>query len=352
MIRKKPPQRPSLAQPAWLLLVHQLPAQPSNVRVKVWRRLQNLGALPVKNSVYVLPNSAQAQEDFQWLKTEIEALKGQATVFAANSVDSLSAEELVSAFRRARQQDYDRLRRDAEKLLARARTGQPRTSLLRRRWQRNARLLRERYSQIEAIDFFQAPARPTAAAALAQLERFLEERRPPSVEASPAPERLRVGKFRARLWVTRPRPGIDRIASAWLIRRFIDPKARFGFVERPSESPRAVPFDMFGVEFSHHGSRCTFETLVERFGLEQKSVEWLGHIVHDLDLKEEKYAVPEAAAVGHLVEGLEQLYRDDHELLQQGMTLFEALYRSHTPSRSPVAKLARGRSRSKRARRR
>lgn len=351
MIQEKSARRPAPSQPAWLLLVHQLPAQPSNVRVKVWRRLQNLGALPVKNSVYVLPNSAQAQEDFQWLKTEIEALKGQATVFTAHSVDSRSAEELVAAFRRARQQDYERLRRDTEKLLARARSGQPRASVLRRRFERNARLLRERYSQIEAIDFFQAPARQRAATALAQLERLLQEQRPPPAEASPAPERLKVGKFRARLWVTRPRPGIDRMASAWLIRRFIDPAARFSFVDRPAEAPRAVPFDMFGVEFSHHGNHCTFETLVERFGLEQKGVEWLGHIVHDLDLKEETYALPEGAAVGRLVEGLQQLYRDDRELLEQGMTLFEALYRSRTPSRSPAAKPARGRSRSKRARR-
>jgi len=138
------------------------------------------------------------------------------------------------------------------------------------------------------------------------------------------------------------------MASAWLIRRFIDAEARFAFADRPREAPRAIPFDMFGVEFSHQGNRCTFETLAERFGLEKLGVEWLGHIVHDLDLKEEKYAVPEAASVGRLVDGLQQLYRDDRELLEQGITMFEALYRSHPQGSSPAAKPARVATRKKR----
>lgn len=155
------------------------------------------------------------------------------------------------------------------------------------------------------------------------------------------PGTLKAEKFHSRRWVTRPRPGVDRMASAWLIRRFIDAEARFGFVDRPADAPQAIPFDMFGVEFSHQGNRCTFETLAERFGVEKPGVEWLGRIVHDLDLKDGKYAVPEAASVGRLIDGLQQLHRDDSELLEQGMTMFEALYRSYPERPSPAAKPAR-----------
>jgi len=298
------------------------------VRVRTWRRLQNVGAVGVKNSVYVLPNSPQAREDLEWIKTEVVAMKGQATVFAADSVDSLSEDEIIAAFRRARQKDFDQVRREAEKLQAKTGRNRPATSLVRRRLARRARLLREHWNQIAAIDFFGAPDRDEAAAALGDLEQSLASRGPVSEKSSAKSENLKAHGFRDQLWVTRARPGIDRMATAWLIRRFIDRGAKFGFVERADDVPSAIPFDMFGVEFSHQGNHCTFETLAKRFGLASPAVEWLGQIVHNLDLKDDKYAVPEAAAIGWLVDGLRQLFADDQELLEKGMTMFEALYRS------------------------
>ncbi len=311
--------------PVWLLLVHQLPARPSNVRVKTWRRLQKLGALAVKNSVYVLPNSPQAREDFEWMKAEIAGMKGQATVFAADSVDSVSCDELVAGFRNARQRDYQALRENGERWLSR-KSRRTLKGSERVRLERDARLARERLAEVEAIDFFQADGREDAAASVQELERLLEGGKP---VASPfTGERLHIQDFQNRLWATRPGPGIDRMACAWLIRRFIDPRARFGFVHKPDETPGTVPFDMFGVEFSHQGNACSFETLARRFGIADAAVEWLGRLVHELDLKDEKYVVPEAAAMARLVEGLRRMYSDDHELLERGIVLFEALYRS------------------------
>lgn len=136
--------------------------------------------------------------------------------------------------------------------------------------------------------------------------------------------------YQQRIWVTRPRPGIDRMGSAWLIRRFIDRRATFRFAEKPAEGKRAVPFEMYGVDFSHHGGECTFETLLRRFRLEDPALKWLGRVVHQLDLKEESEPLPESAAVGRMVEGLRQMYADDHELLEQGMRMFEALYQSYS----------------------
>ena len=156
-------------------------------------------------------------------------------------------------------------------------------------------------------------------------------------------------RFRNRVWATRPRPGVDRMASAWLIRRFIDPGARFEFTEKPAEESEAVPFDMYGVEFSHHSDHCTFETLAQRFVIRAPAVEWLGRIVHDLDLKDEKYAVSEAAAVGRMVDGLRQMLTSDDELLERGITMFEALYRSFAGQPAPPKRPAKATSRRRNA---
>jgi hypothetical protein len=153
--------------------------------------------------------------------------------------------------------------------------------------------------------------------------------------------RLAAARYQRRSWVTRPRPGIDRMSSAWLIRRFIDPKARFTFAEKPPQGDAAVPFDMFGVEFGHAGAGCTFETLAARFGLEEPAVEAIAEIVHDLDLKETRFGRPEAVAMGRLVEGLRAGYADDHELLAHGIVMFEALYRSFQSAPGPSRRLRR-----------
>ena len=307
----------------WLLLVYQLPARPSNARVKTWRRLQKLGALPVRNSAYALPQSPQAREDLEWMKAEIAALGGQATVFAAEAVDSLSHDEIVAGFRAARTRDYTALRADAEKLRRDARSGRRGRAPHR---ERGASRLRERLTAIRELDFFHAAGRDQAEAALDALNRAGEGET--EMHAQAGKERLRAADFRNRLWVTRPRPGVDRMSCAWLIRRFIDPRARFAFASAPGGNPRAVPFDMYGVEFGHQGSACSFETLVRRFGLASAAIGRIAQIVHDLDLKDAKHEVEEAAAVGRMIEGLREMHSRDNELLARGMDMFEALYRS------------------------
>ena len=162
-----PPQ--ANREPAWLLLVYQLPVSPSNARVKTWRRLQKVGALAVRNSVYVLPNSAQAREDLEWIKAEIAAMKGQAALFVADGVDSLCGEEIAAAFRAARQLDFEAIRREAAKLPAAGRRGRTMRAARRRRLERAGRLLRERWNETAAIDFFGAPGRDEAAAAVEEL---------------------------------------------------------------------------------------------------------------------------------------------------------------------------------------
>jgi hypothetical protein len=208
-------------------------------------------------------------------------------------------------------------------------------------------MFRQRVAAIEQIDFFGAPGRDRVASLLRQLEDKLPA---PSTEPRVSDaSRKNLRDYAGRVWVTRPRPGVDRMASAWLISRFIDPKARFGFAASPDGVPRgAQPFDMFGVEFSHRGDRCTFETLCAMFAITDPAVERVGTIVHDLDLKDERFGAPEAATVGVLIDGLQLSVADDQALLSKGMTLFESLYRSFARS-MPSPRKPRPRTRARRS---
>jgi hypothetical protein len=319
---------PSPTARRWLLFVHQLPSQPSNLRVTTWRRLQQIGAIPLKQAVYALPDTPETREDFEWLKTRVKAAGGAATVFAAGNVDAWSDDEMVEEFRRSRQDAYGELARDIEQALKRAggtrRPAGTRAPSIRRLLD----IFRERLVALEGIDFFGSAGRDRVLTRLAQLEERATGGQRPGV--SPPPDAAgETATYQNRLWITRPRPGVDRMASAWLIRRFIDRAARFGFAgDRDAVPEHGVPFDMFGVEFSHQGDGCTFETLCRRFGIGDAAVSRLAAIVHDLDLKDNRFGAPESGTVNAMIEGLQLAHPDDGELLGQGMTLFESLYRS------------------------
>jgi hypothetical protein len=321
----------------WLLLVHQLPATPSNLRVQTWRRLQQLGAVPVKQAVYALPDTPESREDFEWLKAEITGAGGEATVFAADNVDAWSDEALVQEFKRAREASYKELGREIERAQARLRSSGKRGGRTPAARRRVLDGLRQRLAAIEQIDFFGAPGRDRVATLLRHVEEAIATDAAESETTGTA--RKNVREYAGRVWATRPRPGVDRMASAWLITRFIDAKARFVFAASPDVVPRgALPFDMFGVEFSHHGDRCTFETLCAMFGVRDRAVERIGTIVHDLDLKDERYGAPEAGTIGALIDGLQLSILDDAALLAQGMSLFESLYRAFSRSPGPSRK--------------
>jgi hypothetical protein len=316
----------------WLLLVQQLPARPSNLRVHLWRRLQQVGSVSLRNSIYVLPNTPEAREDFDWIRAEIAGRGGQVSLLAADAVDGYTDDELEGAFRDARTADYVALIGVVSALTrgVNARTLRQRRAPL----QRELAKARERFIALRAIDFFGSPRAGEAQNAIERLERELVHETGSESMASP----LDVRAFKARVWVTRPRPGIDRMASAWLIRRYVAPDATFTFGSLPARQGH-VPFDMPDVEFGHHGSECTFETLLRKFGIHDPAAVYVGQVVHDLDLKEARYGHPETATLGTLVDGLRESASDDKGLLADGMRLIEALYRSVSHATSePAAK--------------
>ena len=285
----------------WLVLIHQIPPRPAYLRVKIARRLVRTGAVAIKNTVYVLPKTDQSQEDFQWVLREIVQGGGDATVAEARFVEGLRDRDLEDLFNRARNADYQAIAREA------------------RRKNETARL-RKRLSEIVAIDFFGAPGRAAA-------EREVREAERPAGPSAPD-RRVDPKNFRRRTWVTRQGVGIDRIASAWLIRRFIDAAARFKFV--PAKGYRPLPteirFDMFEAEFTHEGDRCTFEVLVERMRIDDRALRPLGEIIHDVDLKDQKYGREETRGVEHLIDGIRLAHESDEERLSRGGQVFEELY--------------------------
>jgi hypothetical protein len=320
-IHRAPPV-PSAGPRRWLILVHQLPPVPSNLRVRTWRRLQELGAVAVKQSVYVLPDTAESREDFEWLKVEIEGAGGEAIVYSAEHVDVAAEAALIDQFRHVRQQAYTELASELQRI---RRAGASRQGPSGRR--PDLTRYRERFAAIERIDFFGSAGRDRVVTLLDELEATARSAAK-GERSHPAASRTDTGQYDGRLWVTRPRPGVDRMASAWLIRRFIDAKARFGFITDVKAAGDALAFDMFGAGFGHQGDCCTFETLAARFGIHDGAVARIAEIVHDLDLKDSKFGALEAATLGIVIDGLQLSSMDDSVLLDQGMTLFEAVYRS------------------------
>lgn len=296
----------------WLLLIHQVPPKPDYLRVKVRRRLDRLGAVALKNSVYVLPQRDDTLEHFQWLAREIAGEGGEASVCEAAFVEGVRDEDLAAAFRAARDAEYAEIAAAADALDA--------AGALAR--------LERRMADATALDYFAAPGRATAADRLRAAADRLREGAAVGPDASTSGTWGGGGVLRGRTWVTREGVFVDRIASAWLIRRFIDPDATFRFVPARGYRPAAgeLRFDMFEAEYTHEGDRCTFETLLARFDLDDPALVRLGEIVHDIDLGDAKFGRDEAAGLAALLNGVALSHVDDHDRLAHGGALFESLY--------------------------
>jgi hypothetical protein len=311
---------------SWLLLIHQLPAKPAYLRVKIWRRLQGLGAVALKNAVHALPMNEGTQEDFEWLLREIVEGGGEAFVCEARLLDGLSDEEVRAQFDHARDADYDELAAEA-RALAKSIAGNA-TSDAVAELRAQAVRLRKRLGDVVAIDFFGAIGRETVEGELKMLEARLSEDAAVTEKMTADATAGTLADLRSRTWVTRQGVHVDRIASAWLIRRFIDADARFKFVSGKGYRPDAgeLRFDMFEAEFTHEGDKCTFEVLIERGGLADPALSAIAEIVHDIDLKDGKFGRDEVAGIRTLIDGIAVAAKDDTERIARGSEVFNNLY--------------------------
>ena len=308
----------------WLLLVHQVPPKPDYLRVKIWRHMQGVGAVLLKNALYVMPRTERALEDLQWVRRQILDLGGEATLMEAKLVDGLKDQEVEDLFRAARNGDYETLAEEARKWIG-SLADPSRDPVQLEGGSNPLTKLRRKFAEIEAIDFFGAPRRAEAEGAILGLERAISAR----VGGDRAERPLEAADgYRGRTWVTRTGVHVDRIACAWLIRRFIDPSAGFRFVDAKAQDHREgeLRFDMFEGEFTHEGSMCTFEVMLRRMGMEDSALQAVAELVHDLDLKEDRFGRPETAGFGRAIQGICRMGRDDEGRIARGSILLDALY--------------------------
>ncbi len=296
---------------SWLLLLFSLPTNRNTERVAVWRRLKKVGAVQFKTSTYLLPDEPAQYEQFQWLAQQIRDYGGDSTLVRAQEIEGLTREKVVSVFNAARDQDYAVLRKALQTFIARRRKSDAAAAATElERFTRQFRELRQ-------IDFFDSARGHEVAMLL---------RRAEGPKRSWKLQTLDAKQYREKTWLTRPRPEIDRVGSAWLISKFIDPKAKFVFAPTVQAVPEAIPFDMLDAEFSHHGNCCTFETLTKRFSIADKAVTKIGEMIHDADLDDARFQRVECVGIDRVLKGWAKEGLPDEEILRRGFECFDALY--------------------------
>jgi hypothetical protein len=296
----------------WLLLLFRLPATHQAERVSIWRKLKKSGAIQIQTSAYVLPDEPPRYESFQWLTQEIRSAGGDATLVRAREIEGLPNEKLIELFNTSRAKEYATLRELLRALSHRRKTQSSPT------FSDKLDRVRKQFRQVRQTDFFNCPR----AQDVEMLLRKMEGTQPGEALVPTVAAR----DYRGRTWVTRPRPEIDRVGSAWLIRKFIDPKAKFIFAKKIPAKGRAVSFDMLEAEFSHHGDDCTFETLVKRFRIQDKIIHKVGEMIHDSDLDDDKFERNECIGIDRVLKGWAREGISDQEILRRGFQCFDALH--------------------------
>jgi hypothetical protein len=300
----------------WLVLTYSLPTGPnSSPRVTLWRRLRRIGAVTISGGAYILPDRDECREAFQWLAQEIRQVHGEALILHIAQVEGLSDSDVIQLFHTARRKEYSELDAQVtafeEHLADDTLTGAAVLEGVER--------LRRRLDELYRVDYFDTPEAGQLAARLSQIATALR----PSPQL-PAVMPAIVAAYQGRRWATRPRPHIDRLACAWLIRRFIDPAAVIVYTASPA--PDDVSFDTEGGTFTHTGSLCTFETMITAFGLDDPTLRIIAEIVHAIDLNDGQYIHSEIAGITAVLEGWLYVEADDEARQAWGRALFEGLY--------------------------
>lgn len=321
------------AKQEWLLFFYSVPSKPVSNRMKIWRMLVKSGAVQFKGAAYILPSSDDHYELFQWLVTSVTSMKGEAAFVNVSNMETMKQAEIISLFDQQRERDYQELGERLDDFENRVRSIRKRVSSIDNKKIKDElnKFLKE-FQEIVRIDFFSSRGRKDMEMRLSTVAAEITgmTREEPHLQEIKVKKR-RAADYQGKVWVTRKKPFIDRFASAWLIREFIDKKATFGFIDESeieSLNKDWVAYDMVGGEFTHVGNSCTFEVLVKSFGLKGKAIGRVAEIVHQLDLNDELYKHPVAEGLVAILDGIRKTVTDDHEALAKGMSVFEMLYAS------------------------
>ena len=296
---------------SWLLLLFSLPTNRNTERVAVWRRLKKMGAVQIKTSTYLLPDEPAQHEQFQWLAKQIRDYGGDSTLVRAQEIEGLTREKVVSLFNTARDKEYADLRKALQNFISRRRKSDAEFAAA------ELERLTKQFRELRQIDFFESPRGHDVAMLLRRAEGPTRSLRLRTLDAK---------QYRGKTWLTRPRPEIDRVGSAWLISKFIDPKAAFVFAPTAQSVPEAIPFDMLDAEFSHHGNCCTFETLTKRFAVSDKAIAKIAEMIHDADLDDARFQRVECVGIDRVLKGWAKEGVPDDDILRRGFECFDALY--------------------------
>lgn len=319
-----------------MLFIHQITQDAPNLRVKVWRDLKKHGAVLFKNAVYVLPYNKQHEEIMQWLCKQIKDSGSDASLFITESLDKKQDEEIIKTFHEVCDKEYLTLVTACDDMLKKIEQVEETegiTDNIIYNLKKSINEISKSAEDIAKVDFFHAPQKERISQKIQLIRQKLERwSKSPKRETSAINKIYRVKDYVGKKWVTRKDVYIDRMASAWLIHRFIDPKAKFVFLAKTNDkAPHdTIPFDMYGAEFTHHGDDCTFETLIKTFDLKDTALQPIAEIVHDIDLSDSKYDRKEAEGIGQIITGLSRKLRNDHKLLEKGLEIFDALYQYYS----------------------
>jgi hypothetical protein len=312
----------------WIILAHHIPPKPGYLRTKISKRLAGLGAIGLKNALYVLPDRDETRENFSWLVKEIEDGGGRAFLSSGVFFLGITDDQVKALFISARNTEYEQLAQNAKAVLHKLPTMEKNWEASRTSAFESLRDLRSRYDELRSKDFFGAPARDSVEGILSAIERRLFQL-DKGTTGEAGLESRKIEDYRGKIWITRQHIHIDRIASAWLILKFFDNLARFKFVSSKDYKPKLdeVRFDMFQAEFTHEGDKCTFEVILSRLSLDDQALTAIAEVIHDLDMKDAKYGRPEAQGFSAILSGITLRYETDEERLSRGMQLLDDLYR-------------------------
>ncbi len=322
-------------QYAWLLIFYSVPSKPVSNRMKLWRKLAKAGAVQLKGSVYILPENEEHYEFFEWLISEVTAMGGDGAFVKAARIETLKQNEIIALFNHQREKEYRAVEKKLEELerkinsIRKGGKNQQPDKLLEQ-----LRKYIKEYEELRKVDFFSSKAGITLGKRIGALEPEIKGLAESSLKgqlAVPAIKLADTSDYQGKLWVTRKNPFVDRMASAWLIRKFIDKRALFSFSDEQNPGGAGsgrVTFDMRGGDFTHAGDLCTFEVLIKTFGIRDKSAKKISEIVHELDVKDDRYDNPESPGVEEVLAGIRKTAKNDREALERGMAVFAMLYAS------------------------
>ncbi len=333
------PQKMDRKGQKWLLIFYSVPSKPVSNRIKLWRRLAKVGAIPLKGAVYVLPYSEEHYELCQWLMSEVSAIGGEGDFVITNKFEMFKNSEITALFNKQREADYTNIEKRLDEIEIRL------NSIKKGSEAKNIRHLNNQlnnhakdFEDIRRIDFFSSKMRDKIESKIQSLKKELKKITRIDMRKEEGEQKIliphkRHEDYQGRRWVTRKKPFVDRMASAWLIKKFIDRKAVFQFInehKRKDVDKGSVIFDMRGGEFTHIGNMCTFEVFVKSFGIKDRTVKKIAELVHELDMRDDKYSSPEAKGIEEILIGIRKTSKSDIEALEKGIALFEMLYASKT----------------------